>query len=611
MSVRRTVHERSSGVRIPAPDERGGSSSWRIGGLAGEGIDTAGDLLAKAHVRAGRHVWVTRHFPSRIRGGLTTCTVRVAGHPVAAPSGVVDVLVALHADGADPVKQSLRPGGILLYDESAVTPPDGPTDHEWVALDATGMAKALGEPRARNTIMLGASARILGLDMTVLEDVVVERFGKKRDEGRLSEVAEKNLAALKEGFDGVADVSPPPRPLPPETPRQGDLFLSANEAFAYGALVAGCRFYAGYPITPATTIMEYLAATLPRFGGVCLQVEDEIAAANMAIGAGFTGARAMTATSGPGLSLMAEAMGLAGSTETPVVIVDCMRPGPSTGMPTKTGQEDLSFLLHGGHGEVPHVVLAVEDLASAFTTAIDAFNLAEHYQCAVYVALDLALSMGKGDTPPFDVDGVVLDRGKRFARVGATEGAGAPETGEGYARYRETADAIPLRAVPGDVGGRHYANSTEHDERGYTTEVPATRVAMVDRRNRKLGDIDTLHQGLIFEGDKDAPLGIIAFGSPVPVIREALALARPQGVAGELCVMRRLLPLPRAELDAFFDRHERVLVVEGNSTAQLLSHLRAHCPEAHRAESLLKYDGDPFRVDEVLAAVMRPSEVTA
>lgn len=608
MSRTLTVHQtHPDDVRIPGPDQEGGSLSLRIGGLAGEGIDTAGDLFAKAAMHCGWRVWTTRFFPSRIRGGLTTYTTRFAGMPIAAPSGLVDVMVTLHQDGARPDQEALVHGGLMVYDSGKVDEPEdkgGREDVRWLGVDCTGVAKEIGNPKVRNTVALGAAAAIVGMDLEALETVITERFGGDPTKP----VVQANHQALRRGAAAVPEALK--MNVPPRTrgPRDGRLFLAGNEAFAFGALAGGCRFYAGYPITPATTIMEALAERMPAFGGTVLQVEDELAAINMAIGAGFAGVRAMTATSGPGLSLMAEAMGLAGSTETPVVIVDCMRPGPSTGMPTKTAQEDLGFLIHGGHGEIPHIVLAAEDLDACYRLGIDAFNLAEHYQCPVYVTIDAALALGKGDTEAWDLDTIRIDRGKRFTQGPDTPGAGAPQTGEGYARYAETEDGIPLRAVPGDVGGRHYTNSTEHGPTGYTTEIREVRTAMVERRNRKLADIDQVHEGVVLEGDRDARLGVVAFGSTVPVAREALALSAKDGVPGELLVLRRLLPLPLREVTDFFERHGRVLVAEGNSTGQLLQHLRAHVADAHQAESLLKYDGEPFRVAEILSVIMSEPE---
>ncbi len=598
--------------------------------MAGEGIDTAGDLFAKATLRSGWHVWTTRHFPSRIRGGLTSYTTRIAGGPVAAATGGCDLLVALHQQAADPGKEGLSPGGVVLYDSGKVKPPKETGDHRWIGVDCTGIAKELGEQRARNTVALGASARLLGVDRDVLAQVIRERFDKKAKEVKLrARLTQKssngdeaahvdeggeepalvtvNREALIQGWEAVEQQEPLPAPEPVLGHDSGRLFVSGNEAFAFGALVAGCRFYAGYPITPATTIMEYLAERLPSFGGVCLQVEDELAAVSMAIGAGYSGVRAMTASSGPGVSLMAEAMGLAGSTETPVVIVDCQRPGPSTGMPTKTAQEDISFLLSAGHGETPHIVLTAEDLEAAYLAGLDAFDLAERYQCPVFVALDAAMSIGKGDTAAFPLE-VGVERGHRFTKGLKTPGAGEVSTGKGYARSDSLDGGLPLRAVPGDKGGRHYANSTEHGPAGYTTEVPEVRTAMVDRRNRKLAGIDTVHAGTRVEGDPEGPLGVIAFGSMVPVVREALAMAGAQGSPGALLVLRRLWPLPRDEVAEFMEKSERVVVVEGNSTGQLLRHLKSEVADAHHAESVLHYSGEPMTVAELLPRLLEQEE---
>ncbi|MFA5862862.1 MAG: 2-oxoacid:acceptor oxidoreductase family protein, partial [Candidatus Thermoplasmatota archaeon] len=332
--------------------------SWRIGGQQGEGIDSSGEIFAKAVSRYGLHIYTFRSFSSRIRGGLTFYEVRIADKPVGARPDTVDVVLALGQDVIDATLETITKGAVILYDSDAFTPT---LDDQWkehvhlVPVAMTKIAESNGSKIMRNMVGLGASAALLGMELEPFFEFVQERFGKKGDK-----VVNMNKAAITAGAEAVRDTFKAQIPwrlsrLP--LPASGRRYvINGNSALSFGALVAGCRFVAGYPITPATDVMEWFIDNGEPYNAAVVQTEDELSAINMILGAGYAGARALTSTSGPGLSLMTEAIGLAGMAEIPVVIVDVMRPGPSTGLPTKHSQADLNFAIYCGHDDFPRIV---------------------------------------------------------------------------------------------------------------------------------------------------------------------------------------------------------------------------------------------------------------
>ncbi len=623
--------------------------SWAVGGQSGEGIDSTGEIFARALHRLGYHVYAFRNFPSRIKGGQATYTVRAAAWPVRCEGDRLDVLVALDPESIADNRDRLAAGALVVHD--AAFQPDATTGNGmcFAAVPLTDLAKAAGNPIMKNVVALGLSAGLLGLPREVFAAALERKFGRKG--GR---VLEQNLAALDKGFAAAAQWSPELRGavlrLPPAAAPAGDvapassatpsgpvpadaaqapagdgrrLFLSGNEALAMGALAAGCRFYAGYPITPATEIMTWLIRHLPRCGGAVVQTEDEIAAVTMAIGAGYAGVRAMTATSGPGFSLMMEALSLAGMTETPVVVVDVQRGGPSTGLPTKTEQANLNETIYGSHGDFPRIVLAPATPEDCFHLAAEAFNLAERLQCPVLIASDLALGLAKQSVAGLDCGRVHIERGALVggttpapraapaagtAGPGGLDGPGRPGEPGGYKRYRFTEDGVSPRALPGQPNGRHLVTGDEHDEAGNITEDPETRARMMEKRLGKLRGLDLSAIGLRYEGAPEPELLLVGWGSTHGAISEARrALAAGGRTVAHLHV-KALHPFPTAAVAERFQRAGRILVVEQNATGQLAGLIRREAGFAEKLESCLKYDGVPMRPGEILA---RAEEILA
>lgn len=555
----------------------------RIAGESGEGILTAGDVLALATARLGLHVYTYRTYPAEMRGGPSIFQLRLDYDPVLSQGDAVDVLLALNSYAYLKNRSEVRSTGVLLYDTDALKPDDDGLTHYGLPL-TTISTKQLGYPQGKNIVALGAIAALLQFPQDALRTAVTERLGRKNEQ-----VAQKNLAALSAGFDYVrANVDKKDALVVTPGDTNGRLLLSGNQSIALGAIAAGCRFFAGYPITPATEIMEFLAAELPKFGGDVIQTEDEMAALAAAIGASFAGVKAMTATSGPGLSLMSELINLASTAEIPVVIVNSQRAGPSTGMPTKTEQSDLNHMLYGGHGEGPRIVLAPTSVEDAFYKIITAFNLAERYQMPVIVALDQSLSMRTQTIArPYTADIRV------FARK-------VPDLSpdDEYKRYALTATGISARAVPGEARGMHVATGLEHDEFGHPSYDPDVHEAMVAKRHRKLGEAGKDYREVHRFGAAEPDIGIIGWGSTEGAVHEAVARAQTLGLFVAGLYPAALNPLPDDEILAFAKPLRKLIVVEANYTGQFANLLRARY--GFESIRLNRFDGLPFTSDEVL-----------
>jgi 2-oxoglutarate ferredoxin oxidoreductase subunit alpha len=565
------------------------SLAWMIGGDQGEGIDSTGDVVATVANRLGYYVYGYKSFSSRIKGGYTYYKVRMSDQPVYAPVHGTHVLVALNQETITRDGGTVQAEGVILADE-AFQPavPEG-VRARVVPVPLTAVARELGNVLVRNMVAAGASAALLNLPLVAFQEYAREKFERKG-----ATVVEQNLTALARGYDAARQVFPEGlpfhvAPVPASRPR---LLLTGNEAIALGAVAAGCRVMAAYPITPASDVMENLVTLFPQVGGAVCQMEDEIAAITLAIGAGYAGARAMTATAGPGLSLMQEGLGLASAAEIPVVLVDCQRSGPSTGMPTKEEQSDLFALVFGGHGEGQRIVLAPGTAEEAFRDTAEAFNLADRYQCPVIVASDLSLSQWKETVEDLPLDAVTIDRGAMADRQAVASFAGA------FPRYAITESGISPRVVPGEPGGQYLATGVEHLPTGKVSEDPANRAAMMAKRARKIEPLR--HQpGSVYQGPENPELLVVSFGSTVGAVTEAVAaIGRLGQRVGHLRV-RRLWPLPVDELRPRVQAAEKVLFVEMNSTSQLRSLFRLEGILPERADSLLKYDGLLLTAEEV------------
>lgn len=564
----------------------------RIGGESGEGIVTTGEVLARIAAYAGLEVYTLRTIPAEIKGGHVMFQMRVGSEPVHSEGDALDILLAFNQEAYDKHHRELRAGGILIYDNNELTPPAIAGEIQY-ALPLTSLAKGIDFFRGKNIVAIGALVKIFGLPYDKAKAVVERQLGR-----RGADLLAKNLQALEVGYTYAEQNITKEAPYNlgvPEGERGADhrLVMSGNQALAIGALAAGCTFYAGYPITPASDIMEFLAAELPKVGGTLIQAEDEMAALGMAMGASYAGARAMTATSGPGLDLMIELLGHASMTETPVVIVDVQRAGPSTGMPTKTSQGDLFLAVYGGHDDFPRLVVAPLSVEDCFYAAVDAFNLAEKYQMPVIILSDFALSNRVETIPSFDMSRV--QRVQRLLWTASGDGDNS------YRRYRVTESGISPMSLPGMVGGSYTAEGLEHDETGAPGYDPELHTTMMEKRFRKVrtaaDEIRAWPHAIWRYGHPEPEVGIVGWGSTAGPAREAIDRALADGMKVAAFFPRFLSPLPEAELSAFVAPLKAVIVPELNYRGQLADIIQGRfCMQIHR---LNKFTGQAFTAGEI------------
>jgi 2-oxoglutarate ferredoxin oxidoreductase subunit alpha len=567
--------------------------SWKIGGQQGEGVESTDRIFSTALNRLGYYLYGYRHFSSRIKGGHTNNKIRISTKPIRAVSDDLDILVAFDQESIDLNAHELRAGGVVVADAKFnPTLPEG-INARLFPVPITSIAEELGTSLMKNMVASGASWALLGLPLEVFNKAVEEEFGRKGPA-----IVEKNIEAVKRGSDYVLDLAGGPLDefKLEEADGKQKLFMIGNEAIGLGAVAAGCRLMAAYPITPASEIMEYLIKKLPKFGGTVVQTEDEIAAVTMAIGANYAGVRTMTASAGPGLSLKMEAIGLAGMTETPIVIVDTQRGGPSTGLPTKQEQSDLNAMVYGTHGEIPKIVIAPASIEDCFYDTIEAFNLAEQYQLPVIVMTDLQLSLGKQSCEMLSLDEVKINRGKLVRDLPALE------ENQLFKRYEFTADGVSPRVIPGDKYGLHHVTGVEHDETGRPSESAINRKKMMDKRLNKLNGLHIRDAVRADAPHAEADLLIIGMGSTGGTIDEARRRLEQDGLTTNHITIRQIHPFPTDLVKSYLDRAKKVVVLENNATAQLAAQVKLHAGSADKIQSLLKYDGNPFLPSEVYKA---------
>jgi 2-oxoglutarate ferredoxin oxidoreductase subunit alpha len=440
-----------------------------------------------------------------------------------------------------------------------------------------------------NTIALGVALALVDYDLEILDTILVEHFGKGK-------VADGNIAAAKAGYEYArAGRKSGVRRLRPVSNIKR-MLLTGNEAISLGAIAAGCKFMAAYPMTPASSIMEYMAAKSKDFDLVMVHAEDEIAAINMAIGAGYAGVRAMTATSGSGFCLMVEGLGLAGITETPVVIIDAQRPGPAVGLPTRTEQGDLQFVLHAHHGDFPRAVLAPADVEDAFWVTVKAFNRAEKYQLPVIILTDHHLASSYATVDPFDLSEVTVDRGLLFS-------AKDDEPSE-YLRHRITKSGISPRALPGLGRALVVTDCDEHDEEGHLTEDAGERIAQVQKRLRKMfGLKQEVGQPQLY-GPQNAETTLIGWGSTYGAIHEAVDILRKEGTSVNMLHLNELWPFPAEAMADILSKTGYTYVIESNASGQLARLIKAETGKDVSGK-ILKFDGRPFTPKYIAEAVRK------
>ena len=568
----------------PGEGQPSRSVSVVLAGSGGAGVMTAGNMLLEAAGHAGYYGLMTRSSGPQIRGGEAAAMLRIACMPVECMEDRFHVLAAVDWENVQRFNAEvpLGTGSLVIGDPDQGEPPEVflKSGAARAALPLKKLAKSVPEGRA-NMVLLGALAALLGLPDDAVARAVEKTLGKR------PAALAPSLAAVSAGraaAEGIAQRFPLAAPPASGSPRW---LLTGNEAAGYGAIKGGVRFVAAYPITPATELLEWMSPALAQVGGTLVQAEDELASVNMAIGGSYGGVPSLTATSGPGLSLMVEALGLAVAAEIPLVVVDVMRVGPSTGIPTKSEQGDLNIAVHGLHGDAPHLVLAGNSVADCLATTQWAVQLAEALQAPAIVLSDQFLGQARAvvDRPAELAEGT----GRILAK------AGTP----GYRRYAVTDNGVSPMAIPGTAGLAYTADGLEHAERGTPSSQASDHFAQLDKRRRKLTSLDYGVRWADIEGDTAAEAAIVTFGSCTGPVREGLVRAATDGVAARLISLRLLAPLPGGRLLAALAGVRRVLVIEQNQSAQLYRYLRAECDLPGRLTSLHRPGALQFSPGEI------------
>ncbi|MGD9123956.1 MAG: 2-oxoacid:acceptor oxidoreductase subunit alpha [Desulfarculaceae bacterium] len=546
-----------------------------IGGEAGQGLATVGQVLAQALVRGGWEVLVTQSYHSRIRGGHNTMAVRASRERIWAPREEVDLLVALNAETIALHASKLSEKGLLLADQG-LDPGQAP------CLQVP--FKELASGKFTNVAALGVTACLLGLELPLVKGALEKFMGKMPDE-----VIQKNHQTLSDACKWAQGQIARFEPLAAASGGQGRIMLNGNQAIALGAASAGVKFCSFYPMTPSTSIALTLIGLADRMGLVVEQAEDEIAAINMALGASYAGAPALVPTSGGGFALMTEGVSLAGMLEQPVVIALAMRPGPATGLPTRTEQGDLEFVLHAGHGEFPRAVFAPGSPQDCFYLTRKAFELAEQLQIPVFILTDQYNADCLRAVDPFEVDGL--------------EAGGLPNLEPAfekpYQRYAVTENGVSPRLVPGMGPELVVADSDEHTPDGHITEDLEVRVQMVDKRLRKDKQLRRMVTAPDLAGHAPPELLLVSWGSTKGAVREAVNLMREQGRQVCTCHFNQVWPLVPEQFLPEFKAAGKVVCVEGNATGQFARLLRRETGfEMDRL--ILRYDGLPFTPEYIL-----------
>jgi 2-oxoglutarate ferredoxin oxidoreductase subunit alpha len=558
------------------------SYSIKIGGEAGQGLQSIGLILAKTFCRAGYHIFTVQDYESRIRGGHSSFYLRFSDSPVEASKNEVTLLVCFDNQTLELCQNQLAPDGYIICNADAIKETARlknvvPIPFETLALQS-GQDKIYA-----NSVALGAVVGLVGCDFAVLENAVSGFFGGKRKQ---TGMVQKNIIAARAGFDIVHKLYPQ-CPLPMPDKRQGKkMVITGSEAVALGALAAGCKFYSGYPMTPSTGILNYMAQAAGQMGVVVEQAEDEICAINMALGASYAGVRAMTATSGGGFALMVEGLSLSAMTETPIVIALGQRPAPATGLPTRTEQADLEYALYAGHGEFPRAIFTPGNAQQCFYLTAHAFRIAEKYQIPVFILTDQYLADSHQDFEPFDISKI---NATCYTMTGDELNAM-----QEYKRYAITPSGVSPRALPGQSRHLVVADSDEHTEDGHLTEDLQVRVRMMDKRLRKYEELSKEVIAPALDGNAKAKTILVSWGSNYGVVKEA-ARSLDFGALH----FQQVWPFPKDDFIRLAKNAENIIVIENNATGQLARIIKSQTGLTN-ISSINKYNGLPFTVEEII-----------
>jgi 2-oxoglutarate ferredoxin oxidoreductase subunit alpha len=569
-----------------------------MAGSGGDGVVSTGELLLTSAALEGYHGILTKSFGPQIRGGESSCRLRLSTRPVPSSGGTLDLALALNWDDFLKFGAELPVGGrtTVIYDSATGVAPDrlplvGVVPAETIPAPITELARRFaGTDKAKNAVVLGMLAGWLGLGQESLSKALRRKLAKKGDE-----VAGANERAFAAGLGyAVANPLRVPRTLAPAVDGgAAKLLADGNEMCAAAALFAGCRFFSGYPITPSTEIMQFFAREIWKYGGTMLQAEDEIAGVGAAVGASFAGLKAMTATSGPGMSLKTEMLGLATIAELPLVCVNVQRGGPSTGMPTKSEQADLFQAVFSAHGDAPRPVLAPTSVADTFAVTVHAFNIAERYQTPVIVLSDQEIAQRKETVEPFDTGGFAVEERCRPH----------PLELEGYERFRLTESGVSPISEPGMPGGNYLASGIEHNEAGAPTASGEIHAQMNEKRLRKLEPLKQRRDLFRIEGDPHAPFALVSWGSTAGVALEALPLARAAGLRVKVLIPSLLYPVAEGVYERFFASVQAGFVVEQSHQGQLYRLLRMFTDVPRGVRSFARSGANPISPAELVEAL--------
>ncbi len=554
-----------------------------IVGSGGDGAVAAGDILAIACAREGLNVIKTEAYGPQIRGGESSCTVRISSAPIYAQADTLDaVIVFSWADFARFANELTPSAEAVIFHEEKDAPPAG-LEAKFIAVPFAAAARDAGAPNGKNILALGIISAAFGVPEDPIRAAIRGRFGKKA-----AAVIEGNLKAFDRGVQLGGELAKSVKKFvyQKSTPK---LMMSGNEGAAVAAIDAGCRFFAGYPITPSSEVLHFLSEWLPKIGGSCLQTEDELAAIGAVVGGSFAGVKSMTATSGPGLSLMSEMLGLASMAEVPAVVYNVQRGGPSTGIPTKSEQSDLFHALYTGHGDAPRAVIACTDVEDSYHATVDAFNIAEEFQVPVIVLSEQSIAQRRETISGDALVHEVVDR--RLA---------TPDELSEYRRYRLTEDGVSPMSVPGMSGGEYQTNGLEHDEEGRPSSMFVMHEKMNKKRYRKLESLAAKHKLFKRIGPPTADLGIICWGSAAGPVREAIERLNVGDLRVAAFIPQMIMPLPKKELEEFIAACSELLVIELSYSAQFYQYLRTQVDLPKKTRVYARSGGKALGVGEII-----------
>jgi 2-oxoglutarate ferredoxin oxidoreductase subunit alpha len=549
-------------------------------GQAGQGIQTVEYLLTRIFMLAGYNVFATKEYMSRVRGGINSTEIRLSSGPVRACVNRIDILISLNKGAVGHVEKRISPQTIILAEKETIAEDFDQTRHAFIDVPFTKIATEIGNKIYSNVVAVGTVTGLFGIELQTVSEYVKKFFSSKTDD-----VVQKNLSAVKEGFNlgvGLADSSEIKFDINDDADIKDQILVNGAEAVALGAIAGGCNFISSYPMSPSTGVLVFLAKQAKDFEIIAEQAEDEIAAINMAIGAWYAGARAMVTTSGGGFALMTEGLSLAGILESPIVIHLAQRPGPATGLPTRTEQADLELALYAGQGDFPRILLAPGKIQDAFYLTRKAFDLAEKYQIPVFILTDQYFVDSYYNTARPDLSDINIEKY-------------IIKTSVDYKRYKLTDNGISPRGIPGYGKGLVAVDSDEHDEAGHITEDLGLRVEMVDKRLKKL---ELLKEEIIppeLVGSENYKNLIVCWGSTYNVVKEAVKNLGRDDTA--FLHFTQVYPLP-GQTSNYLKKARRTIIVENNASSQFAKLIKLHTG-IEINDRILKYDGLSFYVEEL------------